>query len=138
MYVQQPEAVSGETLDQIRALIPTLDLAPGPGGSRITPLGLSPAALSCREAFHLTVFDQAMIVALYPSSQLVAHCDPPIAATRLHIPVQINDGCHVFHGGQWQQLETGRSYAMDPTITHGAVNWGTETRFHLVIDKRQP
>lgn len=94
------------------------DLAPGPGGSRIVPLGRS----------------GVRVVALYPSSQLVAHRDPPIVGTRYHIPLVLNPGCWVLHGGTWQQLELGRVYAMDPTQEHGAVNWGAERRLHLIWD----
>ncbi len=102
-----------------------VDLAPGPGGSRITPCGT------------VTLEDRvcrAAMVALYPSSQLVAHTDPPIAGRRFHIPLVVNDGCWVFHDGTWQQLQVGRVYQMDPTQVHGAVNWGTERRLHLMVD----
>ena len=76
-----------------------------------------------------------MVVALYPSSQLVAHCDPPIPETRVHVPLQMNPGCWVFHRESWQQLALGSAYTMDPSERHGAVNWGPDLRLHLVIDK---
>ena len=75
-----------------------------------------------------------MVMALWPSSQLVGHTDPPITGTRYHIPLEMNDGCWVFHGGSWQQLQVGHVYQMDPTVTHGAVNWGADLRTHLVVD----
>jgi aspartyl/asparaginyl beta-hydroxylase (cupin superfamily) len=107
------------------ALSARTDLAPGSGGSRITPCGtVTLEDRACRAA----------IVALYPSSQLVAHVDPPIPGRRFHIPLVVNDGCWVFSGGHWQQLEVGRVYQMDPTVVHGAVNWGTERRLHLMVD----
>jgi hypothetical protein len=107
------------------ALSAQSDLAPGSGGSRITPCGpVTVGALVGRGAF----------VALYPSSQLVAHVDPPIAGRRFHVPLVVNDGCWVFSDGHWQQLAVGRVYQMDPTIVHGAVNWGTERRLHLMVD----
>jgi len=46
----------------------------------------------------------------------------------------VNDGCWSFHDGVWQQLDVGLAYEMDPTIVHGAVNWGASTRLHLMID----
>lgn len=73
-------------------------------------------------------------MALYPSSQIVAHCDPPIQGMRYHIPLVVNDGCWSFSGGTWQHLEVGKVYQMDPTEIHGAVNWGTEVRLHLMVD----
>lgn len=97
------------------------DIAPGPGGSRITPIGTAWGGT-------------ASVVALYPSSQIVAHADPPIATTRHHVPLVLNDGCWVFHDGAWQQLEIGHIYAMNPAQTHGAVNWGSERRLHLILD----
>lgn len=75
------------------------------------------------------------ISALYPSAQLVGHVDRyAVSGSRLHIPIQSNDGCWVHHGGAWQQLERGRAYRMDPSTFHGAVNWGAEPRLHLVVD----
>lgn len=122
MYVDQ-----GRTVDPAWyvALSSAVDLAPGPGGSRITPCG--PIAWGGSVA-------KGAFVALYPSSQLVAHVDPPIPGRRFHIPLVVNDGCWVFHCGVWQQLDGGRIYQMDPTELHGAVNWGTERRLHLMID----
>ena len=79
-------------------------------------------------------WNYASVVALYPSSHLVAHRDPSIQGTRYHLPLAINPGCWAFHHDTWQQLQEGRVYSMDPTLLHGAVNWGTSRRLHLVID----
>jgi hypothetical protein len=125
VYVEQG-VLDDETFLAWREQIDFEDLAPGPGGSRITWLkGMSVVG---------RLSGRAAMVALYPSSQLVAHCDPPIAGRRFHIPLVVNDGCWVFHAGTWQQLEVGRVYQMDPTEVHGAVNWGTERRVHLMVD----
>src|SRR5206468_9688046 len=111
-----------------------VDLTPGPGGSRITPLDPIQQQDCCAvlglDADAVTV----RLVALYPSSQLVAHTDPPIRGRRYHIPLQMNAGCWVFSAGTWQQLEIGRCYGMDPTAVHGAVNWGDAVRLHLMVD----
>lgn len=77
---------------------------------------------------------QARVVFLFPSQQIVAHVDAPIRGRRYHLPLQVNDGCWVFHRGRWQQLLLGEVYRMDPTERHGAVNWGTEVRQHLIVD----
>lgn len=74
------------------------------------------------------------IVGLLPSQQIVAHRDPPIDGLRYHLVLQTNPGCWSFSGGRWQQLKVGKIYEMDPTEEHGAVNWGSETRLHLMID----
>jgi hypothetical protein len=103
----------------------TVDLAPGPGGSRITPIG--PVAVGRRHG-------RGAYVSLEPSSQLVAHCDPPIVGVRVHLPLVVNPGCWAFHLGVWQRLDVGRVYLMDPTKPHGAVNWGTTRRLHLMVD----
>src|SRR5689334_13345040 len=66
------------------------------------------------------------VIFLYASQQIPLHCDAPISGTRFHIPLQSNDGCWSLHDGLWQQLEVGRIYEMDPTLPHGAVNWGAE------------
>lgn len=112
-------------VDALRAFARTVDLAPGSGGSRIVPIGTALLPIGS---------GAGALVALYPSSQLVAHCDPPIRGVRYHVPLVVNDGCWAFHDGTWQQLAVGQGYQMDPTVVHGAVNWGTEVRVHLMVD----
>ena len=126
------------TPDQIAAIghfVERHDGAPGPGGSRITPVvwHIEQCQAIVQEACGVTCA-RAQIVYLYPSAQIVAHVDPPIPGRRYHIPLVVNDGCWVFSDGTWQQLEVGRVYQMDPTVVHGAVNWGTERRLHLMVD----
>ncbi len=111
----------------------TIDLAPGPGGSRMTPIAGAQAIVG---ASIPGLWAQALIVVLLPSAQLVGHCDPPIAGTRVHLPIVSNADCWSFSDGVWQQLVIGTGYAMDPTKPHGAVNWGATPRLHLMIDTR--
>lgn len=124
-----------DRLEQLRSLTKSIDCAPGPGGSRCTDFKVTQ---DIYEPVLKDVFDgrwtRAMLVVLYPSSQLVAHKDPPIEGTRYHIPLFVNDGCWTFHDGIWRQLEAGHVYIMDPTEVHGAVNWGHDIRIHLSID----
>lgn len=77
---------------------------------------------------------QVQLVGLLPSQQIVAHQDQPIVGLRYHLVLQTNPGCWSFSGGVWQQLELGHFYRMDPAEEHGAVNWGSELRLHLMID----
>lgn len=76
------------------------------------------------------------IVALGPSQQIVAHRDQPLpkGVFRYHIPLQSNPFCWSLSDGEWQKLQTGKIYRMAPDVLHGAVNWGSETRLHLMID----
>lgn len=124
MYVAQTYWLTPERLASALAYVQTLDLTPGPGGSRIVP------APGCDDILG----GVAKVVALSPSCQLVQHCDPPIRGTRHHIPLRLNPDCWVFHDGVWQQLEVGRAYLMDQERPHGAVNWGATVRWHLMID----
>ena len=124
-YHEQPDRLTPDQVTAFLALSTRMDLSPGPGGSRMTPVDVSATFPGSR----------SMFVALYPSAQLVAHRDPPITGTRVHYPLQVNDGCWVFHEGDWRQLEIGHGYAMDPTGLHGAVNWGSELRLHLMVDR---
>lgn len=127
MYIEQGFPLSASLVEETLRIVKLVDISPGPGGSRITPVSqLLLQTIPCMGSFA--------VVALYPSSQLVCHCDPPIAGTRFHVPLQVNEGCWCFHDGVWQQLEIGKFYRMDPTKPHGAVNWGTEVRLHLIID----
>lgn len=76
------------------------------------------------------------LVSLLPSQQIVAHRDPalPAGLTRYHLPILTNDHCWSFAGGVWQQLKVGVIYQMRPEVEHGAVNWGSEVRVHLLVD----
>ena len=83
----------------------------------------------------------AMFMVIRPGGSIPAHRDNParenaIAGelTRLHLVLDTNPGCWSFHDGQWQQLEAGSVYLMDPAKEHGAVNWGERDRVHLVVD----
>lgn len=115
-----------------------LEIKPGPGGSSMTEdaptrrwfRGSGLEMLVAEPWIWITV------VALYPSSQIVAHRDPPAVGTvRYHIPLQTNDDCWCFHDGVWQQLLVGQVYSMNPREQHGAVNWGSEVRLHLMVDR---
>lgn len=53
---------------------------------------------------------------------------------RHHLIVQSNSLSWVLHNGDWQQLEVGGIYQMNPTYTHASVNWGESPRVHIVVD----
>ena len=55
-------------------------------------------------------------------------------ADRFHLVIQTNPDCWMLHDGQWQQLEPGGIYTLDPLIPHASVNWGNEPRVHFVVD----
>jgi hypothetical protein len=78
-------------------------------------------------------------VSLLPSQQIVAHRDPPLPAglIRYHLPILTNPGCWSFSGGSWQQLAVGTIYTMAPEVDHGAVNWGSVVRVHLLVDAEE-
>ena len=124
-------------VDDLLAQAIKTDIRPGPGGSRMCAdqearFYLEP---TLREHWpELGQIHYLTVVALYPSSQIVAHADAPIQGIRHHIPLQQNDGCWSFSEGVWQQLQIGRIYTMDPTKVHGAVNWGSTVRLHLIVD----
>lgn len=137
MYQDTSFRVNALFLDEFVRRAQSLDIAPGPGGSRFSDYDASLPALAPAIDL-LDIFrpvERIAVVALYPSSQIVAHVDAnPDQWRRFHIPLQLNDRCWVFHDGDWQQLVVGRVYQMDPTKVHGAVNWGTEVRLHLLVD----
>lgn len=115
-----------------------MNLTPGPGGSTMTNFraALKLYGEDLDYLFGAGNVKQATLVVLAPSSQIVGHKDSPndVHGRRLHIPLQTNPGCWSFHDGRWQHLEIGYGYWMDPTVEHGAVNWGTSTRLHLMVD----
>lgn len=131
MYIEQPSWLEKEELVALQRAAAGLDIAPGPGGSQIVPA----PSLAPFISRLFTSPTRISAVALWPSSQIVAHADPPLPSTRFHIPLILNDACWVFHAGTWQQLSAGHLYLMDQTQVHGAVNWGATRRTHLIVDQ---
>jgi hypothetical protein len=135
MYHEHPFKASDEQLAELVKLSATLEIRPGPGGSTATDRAHTRRLYEpFLHEFLPGEWVNVMIIALWPSSQLVGHTDPPIKGVRHHIPLQINDQCWVLHGSEWRQLIPGQCYIMDPTEWHGAVNWGHALRLHLIID----
>lgn len=81
----------------------------------------------------------SMIVLVNTHGHLPVHADGamPAGVRRYHLVLQTNPRCWYFHDGEWERLEAGGIYELDPTRDHGAINWGPEPRIHLVIDTRQ-
>ena len=132
-YVELDARLTDAQVVRLVALTRDVDRTPG-GGSRIVPLVDVPVDVQAFLEQACGRWVAVRVVALLASQQLVGHTDPPVRARRIHIPIRLNAGCWVFSAGTWQQLEEGRCYEMDPTQVHGAVNWGAETRLHLMID----
>jgi hypothetical protein len=132
MYAWTTLRLFGDRLAALRAHAETLDLRPLPGS-------VSRFAAVAHEAldglFAPEYVRAAFVVSLDPMQQIPSHVDASIApAVRYHIAIRTNPLAWSFHAGQWRHLEEGYVYQMDPTEPHGAVNWGTEPRWHLLVD----
>lgn len=114
-------------------LTEALARVPVPSGSSF--MVFYPFVPDCLAHAHVL---KTQLVGLLPSQQIVAHQDAAIQGVRYHLPLQVNRGCWVFHGEHWQQVLARRIYQMDPTVEHGAVNWGDTVRLHLIIDVESP
>jgi hypothetical protein len=135
MYMTQPYKLSDSDLDRLTLLAQTVDLSPGPGGSRITEAEVLRAPVH-QLGLPLGEITKIAVVALYPSSQIVAHRDFWEQGTRFHLPLVQNEFCWSFSGDCWQHLELGQLYAVDPAVWHGAVNWGPTRRLHMMVDTK--
>ena len=78
----------------------------------------------------------SMIVKLEEGNFIPPHEDKPLApgVTRRHLVLSANDKSWCMHGNEWQQLDVGGVYTMEPQYVHAAINWGVEPRIHLVVD----
>lgn len=83
----------------------------------------------------------ATLLGIKPGGVIPLHKDNPSAENnineslvRYHLVLQTNAKCWNFHDGSWQQLQTGYLYTMDPHKEHASVNWGSTTRWHLILD----
>lgn len=137
MYVPVRTIWFDGQLDHFLRIALELDIKPGPGGSSMTEDAATRARFDGFVDRYLPQpWQWITVVALYPSSQIVAHRDPSAVGTvRYHIPLQTNDDCWCFHAGVWQRLPVGQIYSMNPREQHGAVNWGSEVRLHLMVDR---
>ena len=129
-------ALYDSVITRLRGLTGVLDLAPGPGGSRMSDYDQTSQIYQPELEDDFPGWIRSTVIALYPGAQIPSHVDVPIRPnlTCWHIPLQINSGCWAFHDGHWQQLLLGRVYQMDPTKPHGAGNWGDTVRLHLIVD----
>lgn len=67
---------------------------------------------------------------------IMAHADADAADyERQHLVLKTNSDSWCMHDGGVEQLEVGGIYTMDATKVHAAMNWGTDVRIHLVIDR---
>ena len=124
-----------EEVNRLIDLSDSLDLTVGGGGSRMSDFARTQELIQTEFKFHFWgKWTKATYVVLAPSAQIVAHRDPTPKGIRYHVPLLLNEGCWVFHDGDWQQLLAGTCYVMDPTKLHGAVNWGSFRRMHLIVD----
>jgi hypothetical protein len=133
MYAKTERAVTERELRIMLDVAAICDLEPLPGSvSRFAPV--EPHVVA--NAFDLWgQVQSAFIVSLLPMQQIPLHVDASIApAVRYHIPIRTNPDCWSFHAGEWHHLEVGGLYRMDPIDPHGAVNWGAEPRWHLLVD----
>lgn len=118
----------------------SLDPKPGPGGSGMTFQGETLLLFEpVLKPFYRGTWYGCTVVGLWPSSQIPLHVDGPILGVRHHIPLQTNARCLSFTESErgvihCHKLYEGQDYTLDPTVPHGAVNWGTTVRFHLMID----
>lgn len=139
MYVSVGPPLPADRVGRLVAGQQHLDCALDMGGSRGTD-----SAETCR-VYQAVLQDVlpgpwhlARLFLLGQGSHIHLHADAPIQGTRYHLPLQCNPDCWVVHDGTWQQLDEGQLYQMDPTRPHGAVNWGSTLRVHLMVDLPSP
>jgi len=61
---------------------------------------------------------------------LTVHADP---SPRLHIPIYTNDNCMMIFGEKVIKLPFGKTYYVDTTIPHTALNASKDPRVHLIF-----
>ncbi len=75
---------------------------------------------------------------VWPYGCIHPHADIlPADRERFFLVLQTNPDSWCLHDGQWQQLEEGGIYSVDPSKVHAAVNLGTELRINFVVDVRR-
>lgn len=105
----------------------------GPGWGSVTD------RIGLQAAFgHLAKGDwaEALLVGIKPNGIIPLHTDAPsfTPTKRHHFVLSTNPACWCFHDGTWEHLPEGSRWEMDETLPHAAVNFGTTTRYHLIVD----
>jgi hypothetical protein len=135
MYVEDKRQLPLAVVQQWRELAkPFWEPPAGCPGSYFSPYLLTRRIFEQALGDYFQHLQQVTVVGLLPSAQIVGHKDAEIEGRRIHIPLQTNPGCWSFSGSHWQRLQLKSGYWMDPTVVHGAVNWGETVRLHLVVD----
>lgn len=75
----------------------------------------------------------AMLAIVHKGGNIPVHRDA-LEGVRHHLVLQTNDRCWNYHDGDWQQLELGGIYTVDPSKEHASINFGDSLRVHLVVD----
>lgn len=133
-YWEKRKRLTGAELQFLTEQISEVDLAPGPGGTRMSPFRETALALRTYLQTLRVGVHQATYCLILPGAQIQMHVDAPIAGVRYHVPILTNEFCWCLSGGTWQRLKVAQFYQMDPTTRHGAVNWGETYRVHLILD----
>lgn len=141
MYQRTKLRFNSDQVAELRRLALSLNPQPGPGGAGMTDPDETLAVFwACLHPRYLAgTWTNARVVGLWPSQQIPLHADAPIHGVRHHIPLQTNPRCLSFTEAEdgvisCHKLYEGQDYVLDPTVPHGAVNWGDAVRLHLMID----
>lgn len=78
---------------------------------------------------------RAFIAIIWSHGSIYPHCDSE-TDNRKHVVLQNNEDCWYMHDNQWQKLEEGGIYTMNPRLVHASINWGPEPRVHLIYDEK--
>jgi hypothetical protein len=79
---------------------------------------------------------KCFLAIIFPNGSIMPHKDLDVAGQiRTHLVLQTNPDCWNMNDNIWTNLEEGGIYTMDQTLVHASINWGTEPRIHLVVDR---
>ena len=140
MYQPTPLQFHSDQVAHLLGLALSLNLQPGPGGAGMTPQSETRLLFEpVLKPYFSGTWYACTVVGLWPSQQIPLHADAKILGVRYHLPLQTNLRCLSFTEAEdgviyCHKLYEGQVYTLDPTLPHGAVNWGSEVRLHLMID----
>jgi len=127
------------SLERLLAEIPRLSPQRGGGGYCCTYHDSSRAIFEplVKESFP-GLWTACFAVVVWPDGHIMPHEQSgeviEDGSMRYHLVLQTNDKSWNMHNNQWQRLERGGLYEMDPRFVHASINWGAEPRIHLVVD----
>ena len=96
------------------------------------------AAIAACPGINSMIFGSSFFSALAPGTHLDAHCGPSNLRLRVHLGLEVPDGCRIRVGTETRAWEAGKCLIFDDSFEHEVWHEGDEERIVLICDLWHP